>query len=77
MGTKTITITNEAYEKLAHLKIERESFSEVINRITSKNSIAELIGLLSNNEAEELKGYIKNTRKRMRKRMEEISVKLQ
>jgi predicted CopG family antitoxin len=34
MGTKTITITEKAYEALAREKRENESFSEVIARLT-------------------------------------------
>ena len=36
MSTKTITITKEAYENLSRQKNPGESFTEVINRMTSK-----------------------------------------
>jgi predicted CopG family antitoxin len=36
MGTKTISITDEAYEALVNEKINRESFTETILRITKK-----------------------------------------
>jgi len=36
MGTKTITITDEAYRKLAGEKLAGESLSEVIKRLTDK-----------------------------------------
>jgi len=36
MGHKTITISEEAYEALAGLKQQRESFTEAILRLTRK-----------------------------------------
>ncbi len=37
MATKTISITEEAYEALKHEKKEKESFTETILRITRKS----------------------------------------
>ena len=54
MATKTISITEEAYERLRTNKMENESFTDVINRITNKRSIMELAGILTNKEADEL-----------------------
>lgn len=34
MGTKTISITEEAYERLKAYKRDDESFSDVVNRLT-------------------------------------------
>ncbi|MBI5392840.1 antitoxin VapB family protein [Candidatus Woesearchaeota archaeon] len=70
MATKTITITHGAYEKLAAYKESTESFSDVINRIMSKHSLLDLIGVLTNEEANELKKNVADLRKRMRKRVE-------
>ena len=39
MATKTISITQEAYDRLKMRKENNESFSEVINRITNKVNI--------------------------------------
>jgi predicted CopG family antitoxin len=36
MGHKTLTISEEAYEALARLKRERESFTDAIIRLTKK-----------------------------------------
>ena len=76
MATKTISITEEAYERLRTNKMENESFTDVINRITNKRSIMELAGILSNKEADELKENISQIRAASSARMEKIIEKL-
>ncbi len=66
MATKSLTITNDAYERLAALKESKESFSDVITKLTRKNSLLDLVGLLSAGEGDELKKHIRELRKRMR-----------
>ena len=77
MSTKCITITSEAYERLAALKEKKESFSDVIDKITNKRSLFELAGLLSDKEADKLETDIKELRKRMRKEIEKSAKELQ
>ena len=54
MGSKNISISEEAYQRLASLKKPNESFTQVINRLTRKRSILELAGALSEQEAAEI-----------------------
>ena len=77
MATKCITITTEAYDRLAVLKDKSESFSEVIKRLTKRSNIMDLCGILSNNEAIELKKNVVEIRKRMRSEVERTARKLQ
>lgn len=72
MATKTISITEEAYERLKVEKKENESFTDVINRVTGRRSLLELAGILNDNEADELRKHIKDMRLASRKRMERI-----
>jgi len=76
MSTKSITITNDAYERLAALKGRNESFSEVITKITMKHSLLDLIGLLSKEEANELRKNINDTRERLRQNINKIGDRL-
>ncbi|MBI2542291.1 antitoxin VapB family protein [Candidatus Woesearchaeota archaeon] len=72
MATKTISITEEAYERLKIQKEPKESFTDVINRIAGKRSIMEFAGILSEEEGEKLTQYIKERRKASRERSNKI-----
>lgn len=62
MGTKNIAISDEAYQMLKALKKPRESFTEVIERITRGSTVLELAGIVSNTEAASIEKRVKNTR---------------
>ena len=54
MGTKTISITHEAYEALVREKVNKESFTETILRITKKSGkIADCFGAWKMTDKEE------------------------
>ena len=72
MPTRTISITEEAYERLKIRKEKNESFTDVINRMTGKRSIMELAGILSKEEGEKLERYIKDRRKASREYSDRI-----
>ena len=58
MGTKTITVTEEAYDKIAREKKEGESFSELFLRIgRDKGTLAECLGLWSDIPDEKMKVF--------------------
>jgi len=64
MATKTLTITEHAYNKLARLKKENESFSVVIERITDqKVDLMKYFGILSKESGEALECNINLARK--------------
>ena len=77
MATKTLTITEDAYERLANLKEESESFSEVVKRLTAGHSLLDLVGVLNKEESNELKNTIALTRKKWRKTINKTSSLLQ
>ena len=72
MATKTISITEEAYERLRMKKEKNESFTDVINRITGKRDIMEFAGILTDQEAEKIKEHIQKRRQASRERLNKI-----
>ena len=67
MGTKTITIMDDVYERLVSNKRNDESFSEELRRIVpKKGNIMECAGLwadMSDKDAEDMKTAIKQLRR--------------
>ena len=76
MGTKTIRLDDEAYERIAERKREGESFSDVVKRITGERSLLELAGVLTDEETETMRETIDARRERSRERSEEIATRL-
>lgn len=76
MGTKTIRLDDEAYERLADRKREDESFSDTVKRIAGERSLLELAGILSDEDAEVMCETVDARRERSRERSEEIATRL-
>ena len=72
MATKTISITESAYKRLAALKTNSDSFSEVITRITKKASLMDLVGLLTKDESEKVRKRVLELRKASKERLEKV-----
>ncbi len=70
MGAKNISISDEAYTRLAALKGSKESFTDVINRLTGRRSILELAGVLTPGEARELRAKVRDLRLASKRRVE-------
>lgn len=67
---KTITIKEDAYEKLKGMKMGDESFSDVINRIGStKKDIKSLFGIMKDIDIKSVKKRIKEFREEATKDM--------
>ena len=59
---KTITVSEEAYEKVKALKRKDESFSELLIDLAEKGSLEKFFGSITHNEAEELRKSYKEDR---------------
>ncbi len=62
MGTKTISLADDAYERLRAEKRENESFSDVVRRLTEGTTLEEYYGTLGEDTADELEGIVSRRR---------------
>jgi len=66
MGSKTIMIQEDTYNKLVQLKQGNESFNDVIQRVISeKQDLLRYAGLLTEEEGELLESALNDIRKEM------------
>jgi predicted CopG family antitoxin len=76
MGSKNISISDEAYLRLAELKSKNESFTELIYRLTNKTNVLDLKGMVKEDEAKSLEKIIKDSRKLSKERIDRITKEL-
>lgn len=62
MATKNISITEEAYARLKSLRQGKESFSDIINRVTNRRRLSEFAGFLSADSAKAIERHSKSLR---------------
>ena len=71
--SKSIRLSEEAYERLAAHKREDETFSEVVLRLAGERSLLELAGVLSDEEADALRDAVVERRERRAAELEETA----
>ncbi len=76
MATKTISLDEEAYERLKARKKEGESFSETVKRLAGERSWNEVTGILSEDEAADLKATIEEGRTKSSERSDRLTAAL-
>ncbi|WP_254861893.1 antitoxin VapB family protein [Halovivax gelatinilyticus] len=74
--SKSVRLSEEAYDRLAAHKREDETFSEVVLRLAGERSLLELAGILSDDEAAELEAAVEERRRRRSNELERISERL-
>jgi predicted CopG family antitoxin len=76
MATKTISLDEEAYERLKARKKEGESFSETVKRLAGERSWNEVTGILSEDEAADLEAAIEEGRTESSERSDRLTAAL-
>ena len=76
MGSKNISISDEAYLRLAELKTGNESFTDVIYRLTNRTNILDLKGIIKEEEGKSLEENVKKSRKLSKERIDGITREL-
>lgn len=76
MASRTVSLSEDAYQRLARLRRPGESFSDVVRRIVPRRSLLELTKIMTRAEAEALAKAIEaNRRDRMRARKRELGLR--
>jgi predicted CopG family antitoxin len=74
--SKSIRLSEEAYERLAAHKQEGETFSDVVLRMAGERSLLDLAGILSDEQAEALEAAIEEHRERREEDLDSIANEL-
>jgi predicted CopG family antitoxin len=75
--SKSIRLSEEAYERLAAHKREDETFSDVVLRLAGERSLLELAGVLTDEQAAELESAIEERRNRRHEELDRLVDELQ
>lgn len=73
---RNVRLTEDAYRRLKSRKREGESFSDTVERIAGERSLLDLAGLLSAEDAEELREAIRERDERSRERLDRLADRL-
>ncbi len=76
MATRTLSVTDEAYQRLKALKGDKESFSDVILKVTKKPRLLEFAGIFSKEEVDEARRLIRESRQRSNERVRRIAERM-
>ncbi|MFC6753688.1 antitoxin VapB family protein [Halorubrum tibetense] len=75
--SKSIRLSEDAYERLEARKREEETFSDVVLRLAGERSLLELAGVLSDEEADAFREAIDERRDRRSDELERITAEME
>jgi predicted CopG family antitoxin len=71
--SKSIRLSEKAYDRLAAHKRDDETFSDVVLRLAGERSLLELAGVLSDEEADALRSAVDDRRERRAAELEKAA----
>jgi predicted CopG family antitoxin len=71
--SKSIRLSEDAYERLEAHKTEEESFSDVVLRLAGERSLEELAGILDDEAAASVRQAVEDRRERRSEAIEETA----
>lgn len=75
MSSRTISLSEDAYEALSALRKPGESFTDVVRRLTRTRSLTELTEVMDPEAGEEVADAVEaNRRERIQRRREELGL---
>jgi predicted CopG family antitoxin len=74
--SKSIRLSEDAYERLAAHKRDDETFSDVVLRLAGERSLLELAGILSDEEADELRDAVEERRTRRGDELDDVAERM-
>jgi predicted CopG family antitoxin len=75
--SKSIRLSDEAYDRLAAHKHDDETFSETVLRLAGERSLLDLAGILSDEEAEAVRDAVEERRSRRHEELEDVADEMQ
>ena len=76
MGPKNVRLDDDVYERVRSRKHPDETFSEAIDRLTGQTSLLGLSGLLTDEEATEIRESLRERDDDSRQRLDRLSERL-
>lgn len=73
---RTLRLTQDAYRRLKRRKGNDETFSDTVVRLVGERSLLDLAGILTDEEAEEMRAAIEEQEDRTRERLDHFTERL-
>lgn len=70
---RNVRLTEEAYQRLKRRKRAGESFSDTVERIAGERSLLELSGIISEDEAAEMREAIRERERQSREHLDDLA----